>query len=102
MPDKARLGKRYVCFKCGCKFYDLNQPEAACPRCGVDQAEDPTPDPRVAVMSRYKTTRAPVRQAATFDDAELDEEEETDIDEEDDDTAATGGDDEEPEEDADE
>ena len=31
------LGKKYTCFECGTKFYDLGRPEPICPRCGVDQ-----------------------------------------------------------------
>ncbi len=57
MHDKASLGTRYTCYECEKKFYDLNRPEPACPGCGADQREDPTPDPRVAVMARYKGTR---------------------------------------------
>ena len=57
MQDKAILGTRYTCFECEKKFYDLNRPEPICPGCGADQREDPTPDPRVAVMARYKGTR---------------------------------------------
>ena len=70
MQSKALLGKRYVCFKCNCKFYDLNRPEPVCPKCGADQREDPTPDPRVAVMARYKSNRAPL---PSQDDSLLDE-----------------------------
>ena len=57
MQDKASLGTRYTCYECGKKFYDLNREEPMCPGCGADQREDPTPDPRVAVMARYKGTR---------------------------------------------
>ena len=56
MQNKADLGKRYSCYKCMGKFYDLNRPEAICPKCGADQAENPQPDPRVAVMSKYKSS----------------------------------------------
>ena len=49
-----KLGKRYTCFKCECKFYDLNQAEPLCPRCGADQREDPNPDPREAFLARYR------------------------------------------------
>lgn len=59
MQNKAALGKRYTCFSCGAKFYDLNKPEATCPKCGTDQAADPSPDPRVAVMARYKAGARP-------------------------------------------
>jgi hypothetical protein len=51
-PD---LGKKFTCFKCECKFYDLGRPEPLCPRCGADQREDPSPDPSEAyVMSRRR------------------------------------------------
>lgn len=36
----AELGKRYKCYKCNCKFYDLNKPTPICPRCGEDQANE--------------------------------------------------------------
>lgn len=38
---KNKYGNRYQCFKCGCKFYDLNRPNALCPKCGADQMEAP-------------------------------------------------------------
>ena len=55
MGSPARdLGKKYTCFKCTCKFYDLSRPEPLCPRCGADQREDPNPDPREAFLSRFR------------------------------------------------
>lgn len=55
MPSQARdLGKKYTCFKCTCKFYDLGRPEPLCPRCGADQREDPNPDPREAFLARFR------------------------------------------------
>jgi hypothetical protein len=39
--DETSLGKRYVCFKCGCKFYDLKKAEPICPKCGANQNEAP-------------------------------------------------------------
>lgn len=62
MQDKAALGTRYTCYECEKKFYDLNRPEPICPGCGADQREDPTPDPRVAVMARYKGSRLTTEQ----------------------------------------
>jgi len=38
---KAKLGQRWVCFKCGLRFYDLNKPEPLCPKCAADQRESP-------------------------------------------------------------
>ncbi len=31
------LGKRYKCYKCGIKFYDLGKPQPLCPSCGANQ-----------------------------------------------------------------
>jgi len=39
------LGTKYVCFKCGTKFYDLKKPVPACPKCGSDQRETPSAKP---------------------------------------------------------
>lgn len=76
MQDKSKLGNRFSCYGCGKKFYDLNRPEAVCPGCGANQLEDPAPDPRVAVMARYKGSRltaedtAPSKAAFTVEDTE--------------------------------
>jgi uncharacterized protein (TIGR02300 family) len=48
MPD---LGKKYACYNCGTKFYNLGKPEAICPKCGANQKnaksdEAPAPAPR--------------------------------------------------------
>jgi hypothetical protein len=50
--DKAALGRKYTCFSCGCKFYDLNHEIAACPRCEADQADDPNPPLDPALLFR--------------------------------------------------
>jgi uncharacterized protein (TIGR02300 family) len=34
-------GRKFLCYSCGCRFYDLNRPQALCPRCGADQSEAP-------------------------------------------------------------
>lgn len=36
MPD---LGKKYTCYSCHTKFYDLGKPEPLCPKCGADQRD---------------------------------------------------------------
>ncbi len=38
----ADLGKRYKCYKCGTKFYDLSKPQPLCPTCGEDQNNEET------------------------------------------------------------
>jgi uncharacterized protein (TIGR02300 family) len=40
-PMARDLGTKYVCYKCGTKFYDLKKPVPACPKCGADQREAP-------------------------------------------------------------
>jgi uncharacterized protein (TIGR02300 family) len=39
--DKAKLGTKYSCFKCGCGFYDLRRAKPTCPKCGANQTEAP-------------------------------------------------------------
>lgn len=75
MQDKSQLGTRYTCFQDGTKFYDLNRPAAICPSCGADQKDDPNPDPREAVLARFRGKGKPSR----LEDA-LEEEEEADED----------------------
>ena len=40
----ADLGKKYTCYSCHTKFYDLGKPVPLCPKCGADQRDaDDTP-----------------------------------------------------------
>lgn len=41
---KKKLGNKFVCYQCGCKFYDLTRPKPICPKCGADQNEAPVKD----------------------------------------------------------
>lgn len=36
MPN---LGKKFECFSCRAKFYDLGKPDAVCPKCGANQKD---------------------------------------------------------------
>jgi hypothetical protein len=36
MPD---LGKKYTCYSCHTKFYDLGKPVPLCPKCNADQRD---------------------------------------------------------------
>ena len=47
MSDPSKWGKKYTCFGCACKFYDLNKPQAICPKCGADQADKAKPEEEV-------------------------------------------------------
>jgi len=71
---KNKYGNRYQCFKCGCKFYDLNNPKAICPKCGADQASAP---------KREKSAHAAVHKPPVIPipEEELSEEIVTDIEE---------------------
>ncbi|HET8798076.1 MAG TPA: FYDLN acid domain-containing protein [Thermoanaerobaculia bacterium] len=41
MPE---LGRKYTCYSCHTKFYDLGKPVPLCPKCGADQRDaDETP-----------------------------------------------------------
>jgi uncharacterized protein (TIGR02300 family) len=40
-----RLGRKWVCFSCQAKFYDLNRADPACPKCGVDPRQAPVAEP---------------------------------------------------------
>lgn len=33
------LGKKYTCYSCHTKFYDLGKPTPLCPKCGADQRD---------------------------------------------------------------
>lgn len=86
MQDKSKLGTRYTCFDCGLKFYDLNRPDPLCPKCGADQRNNPNPDPREAILARFKgksSGKSALRLDEAFEEEE-DLDEETDIDEPDD------------------
>jgi hypothetical protein len=37
----SKFGKKFTCWKCSTKFYDLNKPQAKCPKCGANPEDDP-------------------------------------------------------------
>lgn len=87
--DKAALGRKYTCFSCTCKFYDMNAELAICPRCEADQADDPNPPLDPALL--FRQPRGSRKKKAVEPDPVSEEEEE----ESDDDTSDldTGDDD---------
>ena len=85
---KKKLGKKYVCYQCGCKFYDLSRSKPLCPKCGADQNEAPakeaTAPPKAggitSAPSRLRGRRRRVDQDSTepaedFSDDELETDE---------------------------
>jgi|SRR5437867_2958408 len=56
MPE---LGKKYTCYSCHTKFYDLGKPEPICPKCGADQ-RDAEEAPVTTSHRGRAASRAPV------------------------------------------
>jgi len=79
------LGTKYICFKCGTKFYDLKKPVPSCPKCGADQREAPVAKPqtlrqqRAAAAKEAEEAEVPVPE--TEEEDEEDEKEEAADDE---------------------
>ena len=82
------LGSKYVCFKCGTRFYDLKKPVPSCPKCGADQREAPQAKPstarsRAAAAAAAAKAEEEVEVPAVDEDAEDDKEEAEEEDDED-------------------
>ena len=79
------LGNKYVCFKCGTKFYDLRKPIPTCPKCGTDQREAPQPKPekggRRAAVPKEVEPEVEVPEVADEEEEEEDEDKEKVADE---------------------
>ena len=57
MPD---LGKKYTCYSCHTKFYDLGKPVPLCPKCGADQRD--AEEAPVVTASRSRSRAAVVEE----------------------------------------
>ncbi len=85
MPD---LGKKFECYNCRTKFYNLGKPEPICPKCGANQKnaksdEAPPPVPRPPRRSAVLMEPLPEENPSEFgEEAPLPEEDETNEDEE--------------------
>ena len=53
MPE---LGRKYTCYSCHTKFYDLGKPVPLCPKCGADQRD--AEEAPVAPTSRSRSRAA--------------------------------------------
>ena len=85
MPD---LGKKYECYNCRTKFYNLGKPDAICPRCGANQKDAksddaPAPTPRPPRRSAVLMEPLPDETPAEFGEEGPAPEPEEDRDEED-------------------
>ncbi len=54
MPE---LGKKYTCYSCHTKFYDLGKPIPVCPKCGADQRDS---EETATVTPARSRSRVPV------------------------------------------
>ncbi len=77
------LGSKYICYKCGTKFYDLKKPAPTCPKCGADQREAPVVKPQTARQQRAaaaakeaEEAELPAPEAEETDDEEDEKEDE--------------------------
>jgi hypothetical protein len=76
MPE---LGRKYTCYSCHTKFYDLGKPVPLCPKCGADQ-RDADEAPVYTAPRGRRVVEEPVEEeeltpAAAPDAAEGDDEE---------------------------
>ena len=65
MPE---LGKKYTCYSCHTKFYDLGKPIPKCPKCGADQ-RDAEEAPAPTTSRSRRVVEEPVEEPE-FADAE--------------------------------
>ncbi len=76
MPD---LGKKYECYNCRTKFYNLGKPDAICPKCGANQKDArsddaPAPAPRPPRRSSVLMEPAPEESTTEFSEEGPEEE----------------------------
>ncbi len=57
MPE---LGKKYTCYSCHTKFYDLGKAVPICPKCGADQRDAEDAPPVTSSRGRAAAPRPPV------------------------------------------
>jgi uncharacterized protein (TIGR02300 family) len=78
------LGSKYVCYKCGTKFYDLKKPVPSCPKCGADQREAPVAKPQSARQQRAAAAKEAEEAELPAPEAEEEEAEKEEAEEADD------------------
>jgi hypothetical protein len=66
MPE---LGKKYTCYSCHTKFYDLGKPEPKCPKCGADQ-RDADEAPVITPSRSRRVVEEPVEEPEFASEAE--------------------------------
>ncbi len=53
------LGTKYICYKCGTRFYDLKKPAPTCPKCGADQRDAPVAKPTSGRAAKALAAKEP-------------------------------------------
>lgn len=61
----ADLGRKYTCYSCHTKFYDLGKPVPLCPKCGADQRDAEEAPVYTPTRSR-RVVEEPVEEEETF------------------------------------
>jgi len=80
------LGTKYICWKCGTKFYDLKKPVPTCPKCGSDQRDAPLPKTAAQQRAAARAAAAAPKEAEEAETpATAEEEAEAEEDEKEDD-----------------
>ena len=80
-PVHTKYGERFQCYKCGCKFYDMGKKESICPRCGIDQAEAPSPEEKLFATRMKEEDDVFVKETLTETVAEQSDDDAEDSDE---------------------
>lgn len=57
----VNLGRKFTCYSCHTKFYDLGKPVPTCPKCGADQ-RDADEAPVVTTGRGRKVVEKPVEE----------------------------------------
>ena len=86
VDPKNPLGKKFSCYNCGTKFYDLNKADKICPKCGSDQLAKPALKSKQAALrsGEYDVEEEETPAAVNEDDDTfVDEEEAEETQEED-------------------
>lgn len=80
MPE---LGRKYTCYSCHTKFYDLGKPVPLCPKCGADQRDADAAPSTPAPRSRARVVVEPIEEPEFGGEAEAatDDEEEDVVEE---------------------
>lgn len=89
IDPKNPLGKKFTCYSCATKFYDLYKPDKICPKCGADQLAKTALKSKQAALrsSEYdveeeETPATPGSEEETFVDEEEVEETQEETEEE--------------------